>query len=260
MPKCFVIMPITTPVQYIETYHNDKDHFSHILQHLFTPALEKAGFETISPKSTGSDLIHADIITNLSNCDLVLCDMSLVNPNVFFEFGIRCALDKPVALVIDDKTEKVPFDTGIINFHTYKSTPLWDKDNEIKHLAFHIKESYDKAKGHNALWKYFGVNQTGSFNPDNATSDDKLDYIIQRLSSDKITLDFQESAFSVLTPAETRVLILLSEGQTNGDIAIKLNLAEGTVRNYVSSILNKLGVNNRAEATAYAIKNGLKGS
>jgi nucleoside 2-deoxyribosyltransferase len=139
-------MPITTPVQYIETYHNDKDHFSHILQHLFTPALEKAGFEAISPKSTGSDLIHADIITNLSNCDLVLCDMSLVNPNVFFEFGIRCALDKPVALVIDDKTEKVPFDTGIINFHIYKSTPLWDKDHEIERLSLHIKESYDKAK------------------------------------------------------------------------------------------------------------------
>jgi DNA-binding NarL/FixJ family response regulator len=72
--------------------------------------------------------------------------------------------------------------------------------------------------------------------------------------------EYQESAFSVLTPTEARVLTLISEGQTNGDIAIKLNLAEGTVRNYVSSILNKLGVNNRAEAAAYAVKNGLKDS
>lgn len=253
-------MPITTPVSYSDTYHNDKEHFSHILQYLFTPAIEKAGFEAISPKSTGSDLIHADIITNLSNCDLVLCDMSLVNPNVFFEFGIRCALDKPVALVIDDKTEKVPFDTGIINFHTYKSTPLWDKDDEIERLSSHIKESFDKAKGHNALWKYFGIKQTGAYSPENATIDDKLDYIIQRLSSDKITLEFQESAFSSLTTQETSVLMLLSEGLTNRDIANKLRLQDGTVRNYVSSVLSKLGLNNRAEAAAYAIANGIKNS
>ena len=41
-------------------------------------------------------------------------------------------------------------------------------------------------------------------------------------------------------------------------MAYLLNFAEGTVRNYVSSILSKLGVNNRAEAAAYAIENGLK--
>lgn len=250
-------MPITTPASYVQTYNNDKDHFAHILQHLFTPALEKAGFEAVSPKSSGSDLIHADIITNLSNCDLVLCDMSLVNPNVFFEFGIRCALDKSVALVIDDKTEKVPFDTGIINFHTYKSSPLWDKDDEIDNLSLHIKESYEKLNGHNALWKYFGIRQSGAFSPENATTEDKLDYIIQRLSSDKVILEYQESAFSNLSPAEKRVLLLLAEGRGNREIALKLSLQEGTVRNYVSAILAKLGVNNRSEATAYAITNGL---
>lgn len=80
-PKCFVIMPITTPASFTELY-NDGDHFNHILQHLFMPAIEKAGFDTVSPKSTGSNLIHADIINNLSNCELVLCDMSILNPNV----------------------------------------------------------------------------------------------------------------------------------------------------------------------------------
>lgn len=250
-------MPITTPVSYIETYHNDKDHFANVLEHIFIPALEKAGFEAISPKSTGSDIIHGDIISNLSNCELVLCDMSLVNPNVFFEFGIRCALDKPVALVIDDKTEKVPFDTGIINFLTYRSTPLWDKDNEIERLSMHIKDSYEKSKGRNSLWKYFGIKQIGAFSPENATPDDKLDYIIQRLSGDKLMIEYQESAFSNLSPAEKRVLLLIAEGKGNRDIALKLSLQEGTVRNYVSAILAKLGVNNRSEATAYAITNGL---
>ena len=54
------------------------------------------------------------------------------------------------------------------------------------------------------------------------------------------------------------VLMFISEGLTNRDIAAKLRLQDGTVRNYVSSILAKLGLNNRAEAAAYAITNGIK--
>jgi len=256
-PKCFVIMPITTPTSLTELY-GDGDHFSHILQHLFTPAIEKAGFDTVSPKSTGSNLIHADIISNLSNCELVLCDMSILNPNVFFEFGIRSALDKPIALVKDDKTEMIPFDTGIINFLTYHSAPTWNINDEIERLAKHIKDSYEKSNGRNALWKYFGVNQIGAFSPETVTPDDKLDFIIQKLSENKILIDPRESAFSKLSRQEKNILLLVSEGKTNRDIANILELGEGTTRNYLSSVLDKLGVNNRAEAAAYAISNGLR--
>ena len=54
------------------------------------------------------------------------------------------------------------------------------------------------------------------------------------------------------------VLKLVSEGKTNREIAQSLYLGEGTVRNYVSSILSKLGVSNRAEAAAYAVEHNLK--
>jgi DNA-binding NarL/FixJ family response regulator len=54
------------------------------------------------------------------------------------------------------------------------------------------------------------------------------------------------------------VLKLVSEGNTNKEIANKLFLGEGTVRNYVSSILSKLEVSNRAEAAAYAVEHNLK--
>lgn len=250
-------MPITTPASFVNIY-SDSEHFAHVLQHLFIPAIENAGFEPISPKSTGSDLIHAEIINNLSSSELVLCDMSILNPNVFFEFGIRCALDKPVALVIDDKTEKIPFDTGIINFLTYQSTPTWNVGEEIKQLSKHIKDAYQKSNGRNALWKYFGVNQVGAFRPEAATVDDKLDFIIQRLSEDKFIFNPREAAFSKLSRQEKQVLLLVSEGKTNRDIANILELGEGTVRNYVSSILFKLDLNNRSEAAVFATQNGLR--
>jgi two-component system response regulator DevR len=66
------------------------------------------------------------------------------------------------------------------------------------------------------------------------------------------------AAFADLTEQELRVLALISEGKTNREIAESLYLGEGTVRNYVSNILGKLGVSNRAEAAAYAVEHNLK--
>ncbi len=68
----------------------------------------------------------------------------------------------------------------------------------------------------------------------------------------------EASAFAHLSQQEKHVLQLVSEGKTNREIAKALFLGEGTVRNYVSSILSKLGVNNRAEAAAYAVQHNLK--
>jgi two-component system, NarL family, response regulator DevR len=70
--------------------------------------------------------------------------------------------------------------------------------------------------------------------------------------------DEEASAFSHLSQQEKHVLLLVSEGKTNREIAKALFLGEGTVRNYVSSILSKLGVNNRAEAAAYAVEHNLR--
>jgi DNA-binding NarL/FixJ family response regulator len=68
----------------------------------------------------------------------------------------------------------------------------------------------------------------------------------------------EASAFINLSQQERHVLLLVSEGRTNREIAKTLFLGEGTVRNYVSSILSKLGVSNRAEAAAYAVEHSLK--
>jgi len=74
----------------------------------------------------------------------------------------------------------------------------------------------------------------------------------------KAAREEEASAFAELTQQEMHVLQLVSEGRTNRQIAEMLYLGEGTVRNYVSSILSKLGVRNRAEAAAYAVEHNLK--
>ncbi len=68
----------------------------------------------------------------------------------------------------------------------------------------------------------------------------------------------QDEAFADLTDQEMRVLAQVVEGKTNREIAGVMFLGEGTVRNYVSSILRKLNLTNRAEAAAYAVKHHLR--
>jgi two-component system response regulator DevR len=57
-----------------------------------------------------------------------------------------------------------------------------------------------------------------------------------------------------LTPQERRILDLIADGQTNRQIAGALYLAEKTVKNYVSNLLAKLGMERRTQAATYATR------
>lgn len=59
-----------------------------------------------------------------------------------------------------------------------------------------------------------------------------------------------------LTERERDVLALVSEGKSTGDIAKELNLKNGTVRNYISTIFDKLEVKNRIEAISQSKEKG----
>jgi two-component system, NarL family, nitrate/nitrite response regulator NarL len=60
-----------------------------------------------------------------------------------------------------------------------------------------------------------------------------------------------------LTPREREVLVLLARGYDNADIGRRLFMSTGTVKHHVSHVLKKLGVENRLQAAAFAIRHGL---
>lgn len=64
-------------------------------------------------------------------------------------------------------------------------------------------------------------------------------------------------AFQYLSNREMEILAQVAKGKTNQEIGAILNLSEKTVRNYVSSILDKLNLTNRIELATYAVKNRL---
>jgi two-component system response regulator DevR len=73
--------------------------------------------------------------------------------------------------------------------------------------------------------------------------------VLERLRKGKHLL--KDEKLARLSPQEERILTFVAEGQTNREIGESMNLAEKTVKNYVSTILSKLEVTRRAEAAAY---------
>ena len=61
----------------------------------------------------------------------------------------------------------------------------------------------------------------------------------------------------VLSPRETEVLRLVAAGDSNGQIAARLAISINTVERHVTNIYRKIDVRGRAEATAWAIRNGI---
>jgi DNA-binding NarL/FixJ family response regulator len=64
----------------------------------------------------------------------------------------------------------------------------------------------------------------------------------------------EDPRLTSLTPQERRILDLIADGKTNRQIAEAMFLAEKTVKNYVSNLLAKLGMERRTQAATYAAR------
>jgi two-component system, NarL family, response regulator DevR len=74
--------------------------------------------------------------------------------------------------------------------------------------------------------------------------------VLERLRSSAQSAD----PLAGLTPQERRILDFIAEGKTNREIAQAMFLAEKTVKNYVSNLLSKLGMERRSQAAAFAAR------
>ena len=87
-----------------------------------------------------------------------------------------------------------------------------------------------------------------------ANGHDLLDPALTQQVLSRVRQHQVEDETQRLTPQEERILELISEGITNRQIAERMYLSEKTVKNYVSNLLAKLGMNTRTEAAVYAIR------
>jgi DNA-binding NarL/FixJ family response regulator len=80
----------------------------------------------------------------------------------------------------------------------------------------------------------------------------------QRKLMQQVIAPAAPNLLETLTSRETDVLQLIAQGQSNKEIAAELQLTEGTVKGYVSTILGKLNVADRTQAALYAVKHGIE--
>lgn len=99
---CFVIMPIADSESY------DLGHWRRVYEHIVRPACVLAGFKPVRADDVNqTNHIVLDVLRQLLNAEMAICDLSGRNPNVFYELGIRQAFNKPVCLIKDIVTPRV---------------------------------------------------------------------------------------------------------------------------------------------------------
>jgi DNA-binding NarL/FixJ family response regulator len=87
------------------------------------------------------------------------------------------------------------------------------------------------------------------------TESDMRAWLDSRIQELKINGD-TDTRFAPLTPRESEILQFVARGLTNKKIGYLLGISEQTVKNHLTSLLRKIGVNDRTQAVVYAIQHG----
>lgn len=85
---------------------------------------------------------------------------------------------------------------------------------------------------------------------------DKLFHRFRSPAPESASASASAASAAPLTPRERELALLVAAGCNNREIAEKLVISENTVKNHMKNILDKLGLDNRVQLTAYAIRQG----
>ncbi|MFO3905730.1 hypothetical protein AAHD62_14555 [Enterobacter hormaechei] len=134
--KCFAIMPIADHPDY------PQGHFTRVYNHIIKPACEAAGYKVIrADDAKASHMIMFDILKNIIECDMAICDLSSKNANVFYELGLRQAFNKKTILITDGLTN-TPFDITGFRYVKYSESLRVDTvEQDILEITAMLKET-----------------------------------------------------------------------------------------------------------------------
>src|SRR5215210_3535164 len=114
----------------------DDIDFNAVFRELIKPALESAGFEVFrADEEMRAGEIRTDMFQELLLADLVIADLSIDNPNVWYELGVRHALRARGIVQIKSKREYMPFDVytdRTLTYHIKDGVPDPDFLNKDK--------------------------------------------------------------------------------------------------------------------------------
>lgn len=141
MKTCFFVCPIG------ESGSDIRKKSDALLEHILTPVFSTKGYEVIrADKILQTDIITNTILKYLENSEIVVADVSIPNPNVYYELGYRSALKKPL-IQICESGSNLPFDISTVRtfqYNLHDITILDETKQTISKLIVNIETNQSK--------------------------------------------------------------------------------------------------------------------
>lgn len=145
--KCFVVMPFG-----IKPRNDGTDrtyNFDKVYRVIIQRAISNVGMQPLRADETeGSRIIHADMFKDLRDRPVVLVDLSLLNPNVFYELGIRHVMSPTgtVLMANEETIKKLPFDIALSRTISYKYDGEHLDWDEVERVIPQLQAAIEEAR------------------------------------------------------------------------------------------------------------------
>ncbi|MBD5508684.1 MAG: hypothetical protein HDR05_11735 [Lachnospiraceae bacterium] len=195
---CFVITPIG------DNNSDIRRHIDGIIDQAIEPALgEKYEIEVAHRKyEIGS--INDRVVKSVFEADLVIANLTSLNPNVMYELAIRYSFGKPAIVIAEERT-KLPFDVVDENTIFYVNDPAGANELKQKLIEFEKNINFGK-KEHGPVFKV--INKIPLYNDvesgENVSEKQLLQYIIDRVDSLEKSINFKGQNASTEVLKKTR--------------------------------------------------------
>lgn len=231
-PTCGVVRPIAG----IDGYPDG--HWSEVHE-IIVEAADTAGFDArLVSDDEAIGVILGRIVTNLHDLPITVIDVSGLNPNVFFELGMRLAFDKPVVVIKDDIT-RYPFDASPIEYIPYPADlrhgPLMKFKAKLT-IAIERTTAAFGTPEYRSFLKHFGSVKPGELGDDQSFGTAlileelrSLRPLIKRFGSETASLPSPPSAQSKLPIRHMRYRVKLLDN-TASEIVDRISSVIGIVK------------------------------
>jgi O-acetyl-ADP-ribose deacetylase (regulator of RNase III) len=117
--RCFVIMPFGEKTD----AEGNQINFDDVYEYLIKAAVEDLDIECIRcDKIANAGWIHKEMFTHIYESDIAIVDLTSLNPNVFYELGVRHSLASSVTVLLRRKGTKIPFNIQGFKVIDYEDT------------------------------------------------------------------------------------------------------------------------------------------
>ena len=154
--KCFVIMPFGKKKEKRPDGTEIEIDFNYVYHELIKVAVESLGIECDRCDEiidTGS--IHAKMFHGIFEADVAVVDVSFLNPNVYYELGVRHALNKHTTLVIrKNSNQPPPFNINGLNILGYDIDNDENLNASRKMISEYVKNGLEKQSVDSLVHEY----------------------------------------------------------------------------------------------------------